>query len=722
MSARFPAVLVVILALVPAVPAQNALNEEGVFVSVSSPITSDVVARIKLRVDAARNNPSRPVRKVVFDFTPGDKDANTTDFGACFELADYIQSLGSLQTIAYLSAPVAGHTVLPVLACQDIVTSRSAKLGEIFPNSTESPRETVLAGYRDILSAGREQYRAVARKMMDRAVSLGKGSKNGADYYVDLRDKAKLEKEGIVITDPTPLPFGLPGMAGVFDSNALKLLGLVSVTAESRNELAGLYSLAPSSLRDDPLDGRAPVAYRYVLQGPIDGAVRESVLRVVREIGRQKGNLLFLVLECSGGDISAATDLAERLIELRDEPDPVKVVAVIPDRAPDTAAIIALGCSEIVMSRRKDAKDAEPREAEIGDFEPVIGNAPKDRVDLLKRSLKSLAEKQGYPELIVEGMVDRDLEIVRVHSATDRSRSKLLTREQFDAEKANWVSDGVVKAKGQLLKLNATKAAELNLARHVVDNSDINSVYAVYGLDAAKVKEATPSAIDRFATFLRIPGVTVLLVVIGFVGLILEMKLPGTTVPGIIAALAFILVFWSQSQFTGQNAVLGGLVFLLGLVLVLLEVFVIPGFGVTGIVGIFFMLGGIGLATFDRVPSSGEDWMLFGSRVSQYVGALFGATVIAFILARYLPNIPYANRMMLQPPPDAGSQADLPGVADAAALLGAIGTSATPLRPAGMAEFGEKYVDVVSEGGFIESGARIQVIEVEGMRIVVKQV
>jgi membrane-bound serine protease (ClpP class) len=200
------------------------------------------------------------------------------------------------------------------------------------------------------------------------------------------------------------------------------------------------------------------------------------------------------------------------------------------------------------------------------------------------------------------------------------------------------------------------------------------------------------------------------------------MKVPGTTVPGIIAALAFILVFWSQSQFTGQNAVLGGLVFLLGLVLVLLEVFVLPGFGIPGIVGVFFKLGGIGLATFDRVPTSGEEWMLFGTRVSQYVGALFGAVLIAFWIARYLRHIPYVNRMMLQPPSDAAETQILPGTADAAALLGAIGTSATQLRPAGMAQFGEKYVDVVTEGGFIDSGARVQVIEVEGTRIVVKEV
>ena len=97
MPTRFLATLIAVFAMAGSARAQNALNEEGLFVSVPSPITSDVVARIMLRVDAARKNPSRPVRKVVFDFTPGDKEANSASFGPCSDLAAYIQSLGSLQ-------------------------------------------------------------------------------------------------------------------------------------------------------------------------------------------------------------------------------------------------------------------------------------------------------------------------------------------------------------------------------------------------------------------------------------------------------------------------------------------------------------------------------------------------------------------------------------------------------------------------------------------------
>ena len=101
-----------------------------------------------------------------------------------------------------------------------------------------------------------------------------------------------------------------------------------------------------------------------------------------------------------------------------------------------------------------------------------------------------------------------------------------------------------------------------------------------------------------------------------------------------------------------------------------------------------------------------------------------GAAVGAFVIARFLPKVPVANRMVLAPTADreATDPTVLPGAAQAAALLGAIGVTTTVLRPAGTVQFGEEFVDVVSDGSFIPPGTRVQVVEVEGVRIVVKVV
>src|SRR5262249_31148017 len=152
-----------------------------------------------------------------------------------------------------------------------------------------------------------------------------------------------------------------------------------------------------------------------------------------------------------------------------------------------------------------------------------------------------------------------------------------------------------------------------------------------------------------------------------------------------IAALCFILVFWSQSRFSGQTFVLALLLFLLGLVLIGLEIFVLPGFGACGVCGILCMLAGLGLVTLDRIPQSGAEWGTLGVRVSQYLFAMMGAMGLAFMIARFLPKVPYANRMILRAPTDQSESITevLPGAGEAAELLGAIGTANTALRPAG---------------------------------------
>jgi membrane-bound serine protease (ClpP class) len=208
--------------------------------------------------------------------------------------------------------------------------------------------------------------------------------------------------------------------------------------------------------------------------------------------------------------------------------------------------------------------------------------------------------------------------------------------------------------------------------------------------------------------------------------LILEFKMPGATIPGIVALVCFVLFFWAHAYANGQTVYLAIGLFVLGLILLGVEIFILPGFGVTGICGVLLILAGVGLATLEKAPSSSEEWGTFAGRLLQYGLTLVAAGAVSLILARYLPKIPYANRLMLAPPSDNpegdGEFAPLPGAEEAAALLGQVGMATSMLRPAGMARIGDVYVDVVTEGDFIEPGTPIQVVEVEGTRIVVKKV
>ncbi len=231
---------------------------------------------------------------------------------------------------------------------------------------------------------------------------------------------------------------------------------------------------------------------------------------------------------------------------------------------------------------------------------------------------------------------------------------------------------------------------------------------------------------DFLSRFLDRTEVKWLLILIGIAGLILEIKMPGATIPGLVFLMCFVLFFWSQAYIHGFIVLYAIGLFVLGIILLAVEVFVLPGFGIAGISGIILLLVGITLATLEKAPSSNEEWSSFATQVMQYGLAVVMSGVMAFFLGRYLPKIPYVNRMMLLPPADRPDlDQDTPsiaGAAEAAALLGHVGVASSMLRPAGMAKFGDSYVDVVTEGDYIEPGTPIQVVEVEGNRIVVKRV
>ena len=712
------AVLFALLSAPGAAVAQNALGDPGLLVQVPAPLDSTAVSRIRAKVDAALNaGESRP-SKVVFAFNPGEKEAKSAEFGPCYDLAAAIDGWRDVNTVAFVSRKTTGHLVLPVLTCNELVMADAASLGEVIGSKDPPLTDIPLTAYQSLVGKAKPGQYAVVRKMLDPGVQLARGTKDGGDWFVDLRERDKLPK-GVIVNPAVVAP---DGVVGLFSADQLRQFKLVKVTANSLPELADLYGIAPGSLRDDPLAGRAPAAYRYQLRDEVTQSSRESLVRSLRDVVRANGNLVFLQLDCDGGDITAARELADELIHFQhpESGEGLRVVAFVPNNAANTAAVIALGCSEIVMVGRRG--EGVP-EGTFGDFEAYL-KKPGQNADLVGKMLADLGEKQSYPPLLLEGMANRDLVILKVKSVKDRRKQTLMTPDQYAAVKAEWELAGEVKAKGQLLKLTATEARQYGLVKHVLDSSDPAELYGKYGVEPGKVKEATPAWLDKFRNFLREPVVTALLVLVGFIGLILELKVPGTTVPGIVAALCFILVFWAWTGFSGQLAVLAGLLFLLGLVLILLEVFVLPGFGVAGIIGIILMLGSLALVTVDKIPETGGDWLRYGGQMAKLLFLLIGSTLGAFAIARYLPKVPIANRMVLAPTADreAVDPTVLPGAAQAAGLLGAIGVATTVLRPAGTVQFGDQFVDVVSDGGFIQPGTRVQVVEVEGTRIVVKEV
>jgi membrane-bound ClpP family serine protease len=715
---------------------QEARPESGLFITVQNPITSEVVERIRAKTERALAGHN--VRKIIYDFNPGNHPSHSARFGPCRDLAAYLLSLKQIQTVAFVHNEVTGHTALPVLACQELVMSKEAKLGKALSETEEKEgplrdKDDDRVVFYTTVAEGRWPP-AIVLKMLDKRIEIVEATWKGGVWYIDKNRQAEEAAKGVIVTRQDPV---LPrGDLGFYTAAEAQKFGLCTLVKESRAEVAEAYQLAPSSLREDPLEGREPIAVRIKVDQPLTKQFAATIERLIRQaIGRQ-ANFIILQLECNGGDTLEGRDLAERLRTLKDDKEefPVMTVAYIPKHAPDAALFLALGCTEIVMEK----------EAKIGYFDPAIpqrrglggGKAEvhAEENKMLRESLVGLAREQGYSPLLVQGMLDRTLTIYRVQSQKGQAEWRLVSEEEWLEDQGpagahKWGNKILIKSgkEGSFLTVNAQRAKELGLAREVVDG--YQDLQRVYGLE--RVRDAGYDFLYQLAQFLTLPLVSVFLIMIGIACLILELKMPGVGLPGVIAAVCFVLYFWAQSQLAGQMTMLAILLFVLGLILIGLEIFLMPGFTVPGVSGVVLIVVSLALATLERKPETTQEWISFGRALGAVGLSLAGAITLAFLVAWYLPSIPYANRLILKPPGEArdglDGEEETPATADGihpelAALLGAIGVASTALRPAGIARFGDDFVDVISEGSYISAGTRVQVIEIEGNRVVVKEV
>jgi membrane-bound serine protease (ClpP class) len=707
-------------------PGQGPRDKEGLFITVPSVITDAAVSQIKNKLVEemkGRNERSHDFT-LVLDFNQDGLPAASSNFGSCRDLAKYIRDLRlgrvnagypSIHTVAFVHNEVAKHTVLPVLACGDLVMS-----GDIDSNRRPKARiGDVLRDQEEILSEEdwRKSYEIVAQsyskglvfRMIDRNLVVRKvKTKDGIRYLSDTEIQ-KLRDAGEPLAVSAEIPPGLEAGNTMLDAQRALEYGLCRAIYNTREELARALKLPRSSLSRGRSLGQVRVVWRIEVRGYLNQGKIESLLRRIDDALKNNATEIILQLDCDGGDTVDADSAARKLREL-----PVRTIAYVPPgRSLDAALFLALGCNEIVCSKS----------AILGDFNNLEDKS-EEAIRPKREMLVKRAQEQGYPPILFEALLQPQLVLYRVQSRADPGDYRLISEAELKQDqkqdRPRWIASGRIDHPGAtFLKLDASLAREFGVVSYNdVETPDV--LFQHYGIDGSKVRVARDDWLDDVARFFTNPIVKIILIMLGTIGLILEMKMPGVTFPGIMAAICFVLFFWAHS-FEGQFFLLAVLLFLLGLVLIGIEIFVLPGFGITGVSGILLVVGSLALVTLQRMPSSTQDWLDLGGTLATFGAALAGAVVAAFMLAWYLPNIPYANRLVLKPPGEEPEETtedrNLPP-----ALLGAIGAAETPLRPAGIARFGDDFYDVVAEGDFINPGTRVQVIEVEGNRIVVKEI
>lgn len=418
--------------------------------------------------------------------------------------------------------------------------------------------------------------------------------------------------------------------------------------------------------------GAAPQApvYRVPVDGVIELGLAPFVERTIREAEAAGASAIVLEIETPGGRVDAAQRITTAV---RNTTTPV--YAFVNMHAHSAGAMIALSANEIFMRPG----------AVIGAATPVTGEgetAPEKIVSAMRAEMRALAETRELDPRVAEAMVDPQIEI-----------------------------EGVIPA-GQLLTLTTAEAVRVGYAREV---ADWDALMAELGLAEVAVHTAEVNWAERVVRFLTHPAVAPMLLSLGFLGLIIEVKTAGLGIAGLIGASA-LTAFFGSHLLLGLAGLEEIILLSVGVILLAVEMFVIPGFGIAGIIGALAILAAFYLSMVSHMAT--------GADYAQAFGVLSLSLIVVIIagwaLLRHLGSSRAAGSSGLMLGDATSRETGYLSAAVRGELVGTVGVALTDLRPSGAGRFGVERVDVVSDANWIEAGTPIRIVRSDGYRHVVE--
>ncbi|MHC5022130.1 MAG: NfeD family protein, partial [Planctomycetota bacterium] len=371
--------------------------------------------------------------------------------------------------------------------------------------------------------------------------------------------------------------------------------------------------------------------------GAGDGTVRVAVVPIATEIDLraatlakraveraidQKLDAVLIELSTPGGRLDYMMQIGEAVDAAREAG--LTTICWVKGDAASAGVFIAMACDRIYMSRSSMIGSATPI---------VMGQTLDERthekiISYGSAKFRARAQRTGQSAAIAQAMVDADMEVIEV--LVDGSRT-FVSRIELDRlynthGKDRVIQVGVVSPKGKVLALTGEEAVDFGVA--VANVESRVAVIAQEFPDGADEVLFEATWAEDIAAWITSPGIRSMLFIVGLVGLYMEVKAPGLSLPGLIGVLCFAAFFFGHMT-VGLADAWEVIFFLIGVVLLLVEVFVIPGFGVAGVVGVTLMIGSLIMA---QVPDvwTGGDW---GGLNWRLLLSSAGQTTLSFMLS-----------------------------------------------------------------------------------------
>ncbi|MFO7942183.1 MAG: NfeD family protein [Bacillota bacterium] len=396
--------------------------------------------------------------------------------------------------------------------------------------------------------------------------------------------------------------------------------------------------------------------HEVTLSGTVDAGQASLLRRAISSAEEDGSDVLFVRITTFGGAVNAAVDMKDMLLD-----SSLTTVAFVSGRSWSAGVLLTVACDHIFMAPGSSLGAAQPIPAD------------EKTISAVKAEMETTAKARGRDPEIVAAMVDERLEI-----------------------------EDVI-ASGELLTLTAQRAEELGFIDGMA--SDVDEALEKLDFAPGSVTATEPTTTDLFAQYVTDPYIAPLILAVGFVGVLVEMFVPGFGFPGGLGLLAFATYFVGHIA-AGYAGMSIALLFVAGIGLLVAEVFV-PGFGVVGIGGILAMLASIYLAS--PTPAAAT-WSI--------LAAILAVIITAVVLVKMGTRLTLWRRLLLdmEETQDRGYVAQ----SDLRALEGREGVAVTSLRPAGTIEVDGERIDVVTFGEYIPKDTAVEVVRVEGRRVIVR--
>ena len=466
-----------------------------------------------------------------------------------------------------------------------------------------------------------------------------------------------------------------------------------------------------------------------ICKGLIDDGLYRSIRRRTQLALDAGVDYLIYEIGTYGGLLQAGDDISKYFIlEIGDK---AHTVAYVTTEAISAGAMISVSCRDIIMLENTT----------IGDCAPIANGAKLEGVErektesFTRAAFTRAAEANGYPEALLKAMVTMQIKVYRVKNIETGEceffESEFLPK---DANEYDLDNKQLIVKEDELLTLTASKAYEYGVARAVV--KDLTAALAFLAQRDGVTFAGEPAVLktnwsEEMVRWVNSPAVMAVLVTVALLGVYIELNTPGLGLPGLVAVISLAIIIGSK-YLVGMANWVEVAIFAAGLLLLMIEIFVLPGFGIAGFLGISCILGGLfGMLIKnppDKLPwpTTQLDWQLFANGVLGLSLGFIGFVILAWLLTKYLPKIEFLSGLILLPAvAKQGDEVEVsmtapPQSRTAGVGLGDTGEVVSTLRPTGKAKFDDGIVDVVAEAEFLDKGTKVEIIEIHGNRVVVR--